>query len=188
MLLTSIAKSPVISRIMASISSCDVFAHAQGQRQEAIVSCTSGVFDSTSSDAPSSSESPESVTVVLAFCVVLGSVSGSEEDEVMFAVTFADSIVVAVVELSVVVVVVVVVVCTVGSKDKVCTVKPVLSDHIQQYIFVDFQTGGYLLLLESNAESLCFLCYFHSSISNHMSIAISMSLKCVVALYRFICI
>ena len=56
----------------------------------------------------------------------------------MFAVTFADSIVVAVVELSVVVVVVVVVVCTVGSKDRVCTVKPVLSDHIQQDIFLDF--------------------------------------------------
>ena len=64
------------------------------------------------------------------------------------------------------------------------TVKPVLSDHIKQDIFLAFQTGGCLLLHESIAErsvlvqkarKLCFLQYFHSAISNHLSIAISMS-------------
>ena len=34
-------------------------------------------------------------------------------------------------------------------------VKPVLSDHIKQNIFLAFQTGGYLLLHESSAESSC---------------------------------
>ena len=34
-------------------------------------------------------------------------------------------------------------------------VKPVLSDHIKQDIFLAFQTGGCLLLHESSAESLC---------------------------------
>ena len=33
------------------------------------------------------------------------------------------------------------------------TVKPVLSDHIKQDIFLAFQTGGCLLLHESSAES-----------------------------------
>ena len=33
------------------------------------------------------------------------------------------------------------------------TVKPVLSDHIQQDIFLAFQTGAWLLLHESSAES-----------------------------------
>ena len=35
------------------------------------------------------------------------------------------------------------------------TVKPMLSDHIKQYIFLAFQTGGCLLLHESSAESSC---------------------------------
>ena len=57
------------------------------------------------------------------------------------------------------------------------TVKPVLSDHIKQYISLAFQTGGWLLLNESSAESSCmsFLHYFHSAISNQLSIAIAMS-------------
>ena len=54
------------------------------------------------------------------------------------------------------------------------TVKPVLSDHIRKDIFLAFQTGGCLLLPESIAES-SFLHYFHSALSNHLSIAISMS-------------
>ena len=45
------------------------------------------------------------------------------------------------------------------------TVKPVLSHHIQQYIFLALQTGGRLLL----HESMSFLCSFHSAISNHLS-------------------
>ena len=51
------------------------------------------------------------------------------------------------------------------------TVKPVLSDHIQQGIFLAFQTGGCLLLYESSAESSCmsFMDYFHTAISNHLS-------------------
>ena len=57
------------------------------------------------------------------------------------------------------------------------TVKPVLSDHIKQ----DFKTGGCLLLHESSAESSrSFLHYFHSAISNHLSITISMSSECMV--------
>ena len=46
------------------------------------------------------------------------------------------------------------------------TVKPVLSDHIQQDIF---WAGGCLLLHENSAESSCmsFLHYFHSAISMH---------------------
>ena len=57
------------------------------------------------------------------------------------------------------------------------TVKPVSSNHIKRYIFLAFQTGSCLLLHESSAESSCmsFLHYFHSAISNHLSIAISMS-------------
>ena len=44
-------------------------------------------------------------------------------------------------------------------------------------IILAFQTGGCLLLHESSAESSCmsFLHYFHSAISNHLSIANSMS-------------
>ena len=55
--------------------------------------------------------------------------------------------------------------------------------HIQQDIFLAFQTGGFLLLHESSAESSClsFLHYFHSAISNHLSIAISMSPERMVA-------
>ena len=51
------------------------------------------------------------------------------------------------------------------------TVKPVLSDHIQQYIFWAFQTGGCLLLYDCRAESSCmsFLHYFHTAINNHLS-------------------
>ena len=56
------------------------------------------------------------------------------------------------------------------------TVKPVLSDHIKQDIFLAFQTGGCLLPHESSAES-----YFHSAISNHLSIAFSMSPEWMVA-------
>ena len=51
------------------------------------------------------------------------------------------------------------------------TVKPVLSDHMKQDICFAFQTGGCLLLHESRS----FLRYFHSAISNYLSIAISMS-------------
>ena len=54
------------------------------------------------------------------------------------------------------------------------TVKPVLSNHIQQDIFFAFQTGGCLLLHESSVEGAC-MSYFHSAISNHRSIAIFMS-------------
>ena len=44
------------------------------------------------------------------------------------------------------------------------TVEPVLSDHIQQDIVLAFQTGGCILLHGSS-----------TAISNHLSIAISMS-------------
>ena len=69
------------------------------------------------------------------------------------------------------------------------TVKPVLSDHIKLDIFLAFQTGGCLLLHESSAENTCrsFLHYFHAAISNHLSIAISMSPEWVVAYNRFNC-
>ena len=71
----------------------------------------------------------------------------------------------------------------------VSTVKPVLSDHIKQDTCLAFQTGCYLLLHESNAESSCrsFLHYFHSAISNHLSIAISMSPEWMVAINRLNC-
>ena len=71
------------------------------------------------------------------------------------------------------------------------TVKPVLRDHIKQDIFSAFQTGGCLLLHESDAENSCmvvayycmkvaqkahacwsFLHYFHAAICNHLSIVI----------------
>ena len=60
------------------------------------------------------------------------------------------------------------------------TVKPVLSDHIKIQIFGFSDThlpGGCLLLQESSAENSClsFLHYFHSAISNHLSIGMSMS-------------
>ena len=58
-------------------------------------------------------------------------------------------------------------------------VKPVLSDHMKQDIFLAFKTGGCLLLHESSAESSCMS--FHSAISNHLSIAISMSREWMVA-------
>ena len=69
------------------------------------------------------------------------------------------------------------------------TVRPVLSDHIKQDIFLAFQTGGCLLLHERSAESSCmsFLHYFHSAISNHLSVAISMSPECLAALNGFNC-
>ena len=49
-----------------------------------------------------------------------------------------------------------------------CTVKPVLSDHMKQDIFLAFQIDGYLLLHENSAESSyrSFLHYFYSAISN----------------------
>ena len=61
------------------------------------------------------------------------------------------------------------------------TVKPVLSNHINPDIFLAFQTGGCLLLHESSAESMSFLHYFHSAISNRLSKAISMSPEWMVA-------
>ena len=69
------------------------------------------------------------------------------------------------------------------------TVKPSLSDHIKQYIFLAFQTGDCLLLHESSAESSCmsFLQFFHPAISNHLSIAISVSPEWMVAKNRFNC-
>ena len=61
-------------------------------------------------------------------------------------------------------------------------VKPALSDHIKQDIFLAFQAGGCILLHESSAESSCsFLCYFHTVISNHLSIVIFMSPEWMVA-------
>ena len=69
-----------------------------------------------------------------------------------------------------------------GKKINACgnTVKPVLSNHIKQDINLAFQTCGCLLLNESSAES-SFLRYFHSAISKHLSIEISMSSEWVVA-------
>ena len=54
------------------------------------------------------------------------------------------------------------------------TVKPVLSDHLQQDIVLAFQTGGCLLLHEGSAESssMSFMHYFHSAISNIPSVNI----------------
>ena len=49
--------------------------------------------------------------------------------------------------------------------------KPVLSDHIKQDMCLAFQTGGRLLLNESSEK----LRYLHTAISDHLSIAISMS-------------
>ena len=71
----------------------------------------------------------------------------------------------------------------VASDLKLCTVKPVFSNHIKQYIFLAFQSGGCLLLHLNSAESSCvsFLHYFHAAISNHLSIAISMSPDWMVA-------
>ena len=57
----------------------------------------------------------------------------------------------------------------------VSTVKPVLSDHIKQYIFLTFQTCGRLLLHESSAELYALLLF------SDQSIAISMSAECMVA-------
>ena len=62
---------------------------------------------------------------------------------------------------------------------KITTVKPVLSDHIKQEIFLAFQTGGCLLLHESSAERGS--AHFHSAISNHLSIVISMLPEWMVA-------
>ena len=76
-----------------------------------------------------------------------------------------------------------------GNKTNPPTVKPVLSDHLQQEIFWAFQTGGGLLLHESCAESSCmsFLHYFHSAISNHLSIVIFMFPEWMVAKNWFNC-
>ena len=46
------------------------------------------------------------------------------------------------------------------------TVKPVLSDHIKQDIFLDVPTGGCLLLYESSAESSCMIFSAQLSFSN----------------------
>ena len=56
------------------------------------------------------------------------------------------------------------------------TVKPVLSDHIKQDIFLAFQTGGCLLLYESSSSAL-----LYSAVSSYLSIAISMSPEWMVA-------
>ena len=65
--------------------------------------------------------------------------------------------------------------CLVWCGQNLDVVKPVLSNHIKQDIFLAFQTCGCLLLHESSAESRSFLRYFHSAISNHLSITISIS-------------
>ena len=77
-----------------------------------------------------------------------------------------------------------------GFPIKIGIVKPVLSNHIKQDIFLAFHTGGCLLLHESSAESSCrsFLRYFHAAINNHLSMLISMSPERVVAYNRFNCI
>ena len=103
------ARSSVISLIMDSTSSCDVFAHSQGQRQEVLVCCTSGVVDCTTVDELSSPVSADSVAVV--FCVVIGWVIVTGGVVVVFVVTFDESVVVVVK----VVVVLAVVDCSVGS-------------------------------------------------------------------------
>ena len=63
------------------------------------------------------------------------------------------------------------------------TLKPVLSDHIKQDKFLPFQTGGCLLLYKSSAESssMSFLHSFHSVISSHLSIVISILPEWMVA-------
>ena len=55
------------------------------------------------------------------------------------------------------------------------TVIPVLSDHIKQDIFWLFR----------QVVAYCFLHFFHSARSNHLSIVISMSHKLMVTLNRF---
>ena len=78
--------------------------------------------------------------------------------------------------------------CPIFFKSDNCgTVKPVLSDHIKHNTFLAFLTGGRLLLNESSEESSSFLRYFHSAISNHLSIVISMSSEGMVAQNRFDC-
>ena len=69
------------------------------------------------------------------------------------------------------------------------TVKPVLSDHILYKIyFLLFRQVVAYLLYESSAESSCsFLHYFHSAISSHLSIGISMSPEWMVAKNRLNC-
>ena len=57
----------------------------------------------------------------------------------------------------------------------VSTVKPVLRDHIKQDIFLAFQIGGCLLLHVKVVQSA------FRAISNHLSIAISMSPEWMVA-------
>ena len=59
-------------------------------------------------------------------------------------------------------------------------VRPLLSDHIKQLIFfLAFQTGGCLLLRESesSAEGSCMssLHFFHSAVANRLSTVIFMS-------------
>ena len=69
----------------------------------------------------------------------------------------------------------------------IIVVKPVIyiGDHIKQDIFLAFQTGCCLLLHESSAQSSAsytsFLHYFHSAISNHLQITISVSSEWPVA-------
>ena len=69
--------------------------------------------------------------------------------------------------------------CFLSANTHVVQVKPVLSDHIKQEIFLAFQTGGCLLLYESSAESSCmsFLYYFHSAISNKLMHELSVLLS-----------
>ena len=69
------------------------------------------------------------------------------------------------------------------------TVKPVLSDHIKQDIFFFFfrqvVASCYMKVVQkglpAGAFSRSFLHYFHSAISNHLSITISMSTEWMVA-------
>ena len=58
------------------------------------------------------------------------------------------------------------------------TVKPLLSDHIKQDMFLAFQTDLCLLLIPAKLSALLL---FHAAISNHLSIAISMSPEWMVA-------
>ena len=67
------------------------------------------------------------------------------------------------------------------------TVKPVLSDHIKQDIFWLFRQVVAYCCMKVVQKSSCrsFLRYFHSAISNHLSIAISMSPEWMAAYNRY---
>ena len=122
----------MISRIMASISACDFFAHEQGHRQEAMVFGGSGVLDCTCLESSLSVESTSSETVVFKFCDELGCVTELVKKDTLFVEVVVGVVVVVVV----VAVVVVVLACTTGSKKKVqnnVTVFPILMDALEEY-------------------------------------------------------